>query len=49
MNTKFKDINIRNHTDYFFDDIIDIKKLIETILKQMKSHTKIFLFTTLDM
>ena len=25
MNSKFKDISIKNHTYYFFDDIINIK------------------------
>ena len=26
MSNKFKDIDIKNHTYYFFDDIINIKK-----------------------
>ena len=26
MSTKFKDISMKNHTYYFFDDIINIKK-----------------------
>ena len=49
MSNEFKDISIKNHTYYFFDDIINIKILIQIILKYMKSHTKIFLFTTLNM
>ena len=42
MSNKIKDINIKNHTFYFFDDIINIK-YFDT------NNTKIFLFTTLDM
>ena len=49
MSNKVKDIDIKNQTYYFFNDVIDIKKLIKTVLKQMKSHTKIFTFITLDM
>ena len=48
MSNKFKDINIKNHTYYFFDDIINIKNFDPKTLKQMKSHTKIFLFAILD-
>ena len=48
MSNKFKDINIKNHTYYFFDDIINIKNFDPKTLKKMKSHTKIFLFAILD-
>ena len=41
-----KEIDIKNHIYYFFDDMIDIKILIQ--IKSRKSHAKIFLFTTLD-
>ena len=33
MSNKFKDIDIKNRTYYFFDDIINIKNLIQIILK----------------
>ena len=53
MDNKFKNINIKNLTYYFFDDIINIKNFdpnkIKIIKIKMKSHAKIFLFTTLDM
>ena len=49
MSHKAKDISIKNQTYNFFDDIINIKIFVQIILKQMKSHRKIFLFTTLDM
>ena len=52
MSNKFTDINIKNRTYYFFNDMININiKIIIflIILKQMKTNTKIFLFTTLDM
>ena len=48
MSNKAKDIDIRNQTYYFFNDMINIKSF-EMILNQMKIHTKIFLFTILDM
>ena len=49
MSNKIKDIDIKNHTYYFIDDIINKIFLTQIELKQMKSQTKIFLFTTLDM
>ena len=49
MSNKIKDIDIKNHTYYFIDDIINENFLTQIELKQMKSQTKIFLFTTLDM
>ena len=33
MSNKVKDIDIKNQTYYFFNDVIDIKKLIQTVLK----------------
>ena len=33
MSSKVKDINIKKRTYYFFKDIINIKKLIQIILK----------------
>ena len=49
MSNKVIGISMKNHTQHFSDDIINIKDFDPTILKQMKSHTKIFLFTTLHM
>ena len=48
MSNKLKDIDIENHAYYFFDDIINIKILIQIKSRLMKSYTKIFLFTILD-
>ena len=36
MSNKIKDIYIKNHKYYFFDDIINIKNLILIVLKEMK-------------
>ena len=33
MSNKFKDINIKNHTYYFFDDIINIQNFDPKTLK----------------
>ena len=33
MSNKLKDISIKNHTYYFFDDIMNKKSLIQIILK----------------
>ena len=49
MSKKVKDKDIKNRTYYFFNDFINIKNLIQITLTQMKTHTKIFLFTILDM
>ena len=49
MNNKVKDISIKNHTYYFFHDIINIKNFDPSNIKTDESHTKTFLFTTLDM
>ena len=48
ISNKSKDIDIKNRTYYFFNDI-KIENKMQIILKQMKSDTKIFLFTILDM
>ena len=48
MSNKAKEMNIKKRRDYF--SIISVRKmLIRMILKQMKSHTKTFLFTALGM
>ena len=44
-----KGINIKNSTYYFFDDIINIKNFDPDDIKINGSHTKMFLFTILDM
>ena len=49
MSNKIKDISIKNHTYYFFDDIINIKIFDPNNIKTDEKHTKIFLFTTLYM
>ena len=49
MSNKIKDKDIKNHAYYFFNDIINIKNMIQIKLKKIKSHAKILLFTTLDM
>ena len=49
MSNKFKDIDIKNHTYVSFNNVINKKNLIQKKLRYMESHTKIFLFTTLDM
>ena len=50
MSNNIKDISIKNYTYCFFDDIINVKKFDPNHIKiDEKCHTKIFLFTTLDM
>ena len=44
-----KNINIKNHAYYFFDDIINIKEFNPNNIKIDKKRTKIFLFYILDM
>ena len=45
MSNKMKDINIKNHTYYFLDDIIKIKKIDPNNVKiDEKSHTNIFIY-----
>ena len=48
MSNKVKDIDMKNRAYYFFNDIINIKNLIQIKLKYMKNHTKILLFTAYD-
>ena len=49
MSNKFKEISIKTHTYYFFDDIINIKNFdLNNIKIDQKSYKKIF-FPTLDM
>ena len=44
ISNKIKDINIKNHTYYFFNDIINIKKFDPNNIKiDEKSHRKILI------
>ena len=43
-----KQIDIKNRTYYFYNDIIDIKNSDAWLLKIDKKHTKTLAFTTLD-
>ena len=43
-----KQINIKNQTYYFYNDIIDLKNFDARLLKVDKNHTKTLEFTTLD-
>ena len=49
IGNKFKDIDIKNCTYYFCDDMINIKNLDLNKIKIWKFIHKIFLFITLDM
>ena len=52
MSHKVKDIDTKNRIYYFFNNIINIKNFDPSNIKienHTKSHTKIFLFTTLNM
>ena len=44
-----KEINIKNRSYYFSNDIIDIKTFDSNNLKLDKKRTKILIFTILDM
>ena len=44
-----KEINIKNRTYYFYNDIIDLKTFDSNNLKVDKKRTKILIFTILDM
>ena len=44
-----KQINIKNPTYYFYNDIIDIETFDSNMLKLDKKRKKILIFTILDM
>ena len=47
MSNKVKDINIKNHTYYFFDDIINIKNFDSNNIKSnKKSYKNILIYYT---
>ena len=43
-----KNLNIKNHRYYFFDDIINIKDFDPNNIKIDETSYKIFLFTIID-
>ena len=43
-----KQINIKNQTYYFYNDIIDLENFDSTLLNQIKNQIKTLVFTTLD-
>ena len=49
MSIKVKDIDKKSCSYYFFDDIINIENFDPNKIKIDEIHTKIFLFTALDM
>ena len=48
MNTT-KQINIKNRTYYFYNNIIDLENFDTKLLKIDKKYTKALVFTILDM
>ena len=48
MGNNFKDIDVKNRTYYFPNEMINIKKIIQKKSRKTKSHTKIYLFVILD-
>ena len=42
-----KQIDIKNRTYYFYNDMTNIKNFDASLLKLIKNHTKIAAFTTL--
>ena len=49
MSNKVKDINLKNQTHYFFNDMINIKDFDTNDIKIDEKSYKMFLFTKLDM
>ena len=45
---EIKQINIKNRTYYFYNDIADLKNFDARLLKIDKHDAKILVFTTLD-
>ena len=48
LGNNFKDIDVKNRTYYFPNEMINIKKIIQKKSRKTKSHTKIYLFFILD-
>ena len=49
MSNEVKDIDIKNRTYYFFNNIINIKNFDPNNIKIDEKSTKIFLLTILDL
>ena len=49
MSNKVEDKGIKNHTYYFFDNVINIKNFDSNNIKIDEKSYKTFIFTTLDM
>ena len=49
MSNKVKDIDIRNQTYHFCNDIINTKRFDPNNIKMYEKSYKVFLFTILDM
>ena len=45
---KVKQINIKNRTYHFYNDIINLENFDSSLLKIDKNHIKTLVFTTLD-
>ena len=43
-----KQMNIKNRTYYFHNDIIDLENFDSSLLKQIKNHIKTLVFKILD-
>ena len=43
-----KQINIKNRTYYFYNDMINLKHFEPNLLKLTENHTKTLVFTPLD-
>ena len=43
-----KQMDIKNRTYHFYNDMVDIKKFHSNLLKIDKNHIKTLVFTTLD-
>ena len=43
-----KQIDTKNRTYYFYNDMVNIKKFDSNLLKSMKKRIKTLVFTTLD-
>ena len=46
---ELKQINIKNRTYYFYNDIIDLENFDAKLLKTDKNHIRTLVFTMLDM
>ena len=49
MSNIVKDIDIKNRTYYFFNDVINIKFFNPNNIQIVEKSHKVFLFTSLDM